>query len=51
MRPELGNDGLLLHRVKHSDSNLLTQGNEIAGVTLDPAGKFQFEQQSGDGSR
>jgi hypothetical protein len=28
----------------------LTQGNQVAGVPLDPAGEFQFEQKSGDGS-
>ena len=28
----------------------LTQGNEVAGMTLDPAGEFELEQESGDGS-
>ena len=28
---------------------VLTQGNQVAGVTFDPAGEFQFEQKGGDG--
>ena len=29
--------------------NFLTQGDEVARVTLDPSDEFQFEQKRGDG--
>jgi hypothetical protein len=36
-------------RLARGRENFLTQGDEVARVTLDPSDEFQFEQKRGDG--